>query len=181
MSGTTRGSAADARPVDIEKMQETAQLLLHPDAGPDAFPPAAEVDTLTLAMRGHLEVLIPAVEGTVGKRPKSVAETCALACVGEARGKLRARPKPGLDGAVSYAQRLARVLDALCDHYERLSGGGLPPEQAALRRLGQHSAKCKTCTAVDGDGANLGLDCEVGERLYDEYRQACRNAASSMT
>lgn len=102
-------------------MRETADRLLGPDA--DALPPsAAEVDTLTRTMRGHLEVLILDVESLVGGRPKNVAHYCALACVGEARGKLSVEARPGLAGALAYARRLARVLNALCDHYGRLGG-----------------------------------------------------------
>ncbi|MFG3034594.1 DUF6415 family natural product biosynthesis protein [Streptomyces sp. NPDC048253] len=44
------------------------------------------------------------------------------ACVGEARGKLRAEPGHGPGGTLGYAQRLARVLNALCDHYEKIGG-----------------------------------------------------------
>ncbi|MGP4043975.1 DUF6415 family natural product biosynthesis protein [Streptomyces sp. 2A115] len=102
-------------------MRETADRLLGPDAGADALPPTAdEVDTLTRTMRGQLELLMPDVERAVGGRPKNVAQYCALACVGEARGKLSTEPGPGTSRAVAYARRLARVLNALCDHYERL-------------------------------------------------------------
>ncbi|MEU5339353.1 DUF6415 family natural product biosynthesis protein [Streptomyces sp. NPDC020766] len=113
--------AQDQAPPDIMTMRETADRLLDPDAAADALPlAAAELDTLTRTMRGQLELLIPEIEHAAGPRPKDVAQYCALACVGEARGKLRVEPRPGLDGAAAYARRLARVLNALCDHYERL-------------------------------------------------------------
>ncbi|MEU5345709.1 DUF6415 family natural product biosynthesis protein [Streptomyces sp. NPDC020766] len=118
---TTQDPATAAAPPDIETMRETVDRLLGPDAAPDALPPSAgEVDTLTRTMRGQLELLIPDVERSVGGRPKNVSQYCALACVGEARGKLSAEPGQGTSGAVAYARRLARVLNALCDHYERL-------------------------------------------------------------
>jgi hypothetical protein len=108
-------------PPDIATMRATVNRLLDPDAAPEALPPApSELDTLTRLMRGQLELLIPDIERMVGGRPKNVPHYCALACVGEARGKLNAEPLPGLSGAVAYARRLARVLNALCDHYERL-------------------------------------------------------------
>ncbi|MGW6905679.1 DUF6415 family natural product biosynthesis protein [Streptomyces sp. NPDC054940] len=120
-TGTDQETPATAAPPDIETMRETADRLLDADAG--VLPPsAAEVDTLTSTMRGQLELLIPDVQQLVGDRPKNVAEYCALACVGEARRKLSISPKPGYDSRVAYAQRLARVLNALCDHYERLTG-----------------------------------------------------------
>ncbi|MGP4048796.1 DUF6415 family natural product biosynthesis protein [Streptomyces sp. 2A115] len=125
-TSTTRSTgAAEAvvPPVDIETMRETAGRLLDPDASPDALPPAAaELDTLTRLMRGQLESLIPEIERAAGPRPKNVAQYCALACVGEARGKLRTEARPAPAGMAGYARRLARVLNALCDHHERLVG-----------------------------------------------------------
>ncbi|WOX09172.1 DUF6415 family natural product biosynthesis protein [Streptomyces sp. N50] len=109
-------------PPDIVTMRATAGRLLGPDGCPEALPPsAAEVDLLIQTMRGQLELLVPEVERMTGRAARTVAQYCAAACVGEARGKLRAEPLPGLSGAVAYARRLARVLGALCDHYERLS------------------------------------------------------------
>jgi hypothetical protein len=123
---TTRAPAAAEAPLpdppDIAAMRQTAQILLDPDAL--ALPPSAgELATLTTTMRGHLEVLIPGVERAARRLDEdSIPRYCALACVGEARGKLRAEPSPGLDGALRHAQRLARVLNALCDHYEKTGG-----------------------------------------------------------
>jgi hypothetical protein len=127
MAHRTAATAAEAglteAPPDIATMRNTVNQLLDPDATPEALPPAAaEVETLTRTMRGHLELLIPDVESLVGGRPKSVAQYCALACVGEARGKLSVQPRPGYGSAAGYARRLARVLNALADHYERLNG-----------------------------------------------------------
>lgn len=117
-------SSTTVAPVDVATMRATARLLLGPDDAPDALPALPdEVDTLTATLRGHLELLGPEVEKTAGRLDKeSIPRYCALACVGEARGKLRAEPGPGLYGAVAYARRLARVLNALCDHYEKLGG-----------------------------------------------------------
>lgn len=108
---------------DLETMRETAFCLLGPDDAPEALPPtASELDTLTLALRGHLELIVPEVERAVGPRPKNMQAYCALACVGEARRKLGITPKPGLEYRVAHARRLARSLNALCDHYEPLGG-----------------------------------------------------------
>jgi hypothetical protein len=115
-------------PVDIATMRASALLILGPDDAPDVLPPpAAEVETLTSLLRGHLELLVPEVEAATGRLANdSIPRCCALACVGEARGKLRATPGPGHDGATAYARRLARVLTALCDHYEKLPQHGGP-------------------------------------------------------
>jgi hypothetical protein len=116
-------SGNDTVPVDIAMMRETARILLGPDATPDALPPAPnELDTLTARLRGHLELLAPEVERVASKLPEnSIPRYCALACIGEARGKLRAEPRPGPGGGAAYARRLARVLKALCDHLEQLA------------------------------------------------------------
>ncbi|WP_164932308.1 MULTISPECIES: DUF6415 family natural product biosynthesis protein [unclassified Streptomyces] len=125
-TNTTHPPSAAERetpPPDIATMRETVQQLLGPDDGPDVLPPAMdELDALTGALRGHLEVLIPEVERAVGSRPSSTAHYCALACVGEARGKLSITPRADLGSRVAHGRRLARSLRALCTHYEELSG-----------------------------------------------------------
>jgi hypothetical protein len=50
-----------------------------------------------------------------------VPRYCALACIGEARGKLRVPARPGEHHALPHARRLSRGLAALCDHYEALT------------------------------------------------------------
>ncbi|MFG2887502.1 DUF6415 family natural product biosynthesis protein [Streptomyces sp. NPDC048297] len=50
--------------------------------------------------------------------PTSRIPSCASACIGEARRKLSAGPSPRYGGDIGHARRLARVLRALCDHYE---------------------------------------------------------------
>ena len=113
----------DQAPPDVTTMRATALRLLGADDIPEALPPAAdELDTFALALRGHLEVILPEVERAAGPRPKSVQAYCALACVGEARRKLGVTPPLGLESRVAFARRLARSLSALCDHYERLGG-----------------------------------------------------------
>ena len=113
----------DSRPPDIEEMRTSTALLLGPDGAPDVLPPAGdELDTLTAALRGHMELLIPEVERAAGPRLKSVESYCAAACVGEARRKLSVTPRPGLEARVAHARRLARSLNALCSHWEILHG-----------------------------------------------------------
>ncbi|MGP4011411.1 DUF6415 family natural product biosynthesis protein [Streptomyces sp. 4N124] len=121
--------AIEALELDLSTMRDLARRLLEPDAAPEALPhPADDLATLTCQLRGHLELLAPKVEQLALDLPRdSVPRYCVLACVGEARGKLRASPLPGLSGAVAYARRLARTLNALCEHYERLRGVGICP------------------------------------------------------
>lgn len=108
------------RPPDIETMRDTARRLLAEDA---ELPSPDELDTLALALRGHIMVLIPSVEDAAGRLPEDdIPRACALACVGEARMRLGAEPGRNLPAGVAHAQRLARSVNALCDHYENLDG-----------------------------------------------------------
>ncbi|MFC8201345.1 DUF6415 family natural product biosynthesis protein [Streptomyces sp. NPDC057298] len=111
-------------PPDIATMRAVVDRLLDPDAAPEGLPPApGEIETLTLQLRGHLELLRPEVEETAQKLPRaSIPRYCALACTGEARERLRTAPSPRFGGPVGHARRLARTLNALVDHWETLRG-----------------------------------------------------------
>jgi uncharacterized protein DUF6415 len=117
--------APDQAPADVATMRATVRRLLGPDDAPDVLPPtSAELDILTAALRGHMELIAPEVEQAAGRLDEeSIPRFCALACVGEARRRLSLEPRPGLNGAAGHARRLARVLNALCDHYQDLTGG----------------------------------------------------------
>lgn len=181
MQTTARTPVVEERP-DVASMRETAHRVLGPDNAPEAAPPVGdELEALTAALRRHLERLGPEVEQAAGHLPESSpARAGALACVGEACGKLRA-PELGfvaLAGSVMYARRLARVLAALCDHYDIVTAGiEETPEQKAFVRLAEHCLGCKTCRTVDDQGAHAGLHCEEEDRLYEEYRAARARAA----
>ncbi|MER6076143.1 DUF6415 family natural product biosynthesis protein [Streptomyces sp. NPDC001817] len=118
--------------VDIETMRETAALLLGPDDGPDALPPAvAELDTLAAMLRGHLALLIPEVEAKARRLPKESARRYrAVACVDEANRKLRVGEGCTPAVRVAVARKLARSLNALCHHYELLDGQAPTDEQS---------------------------------------------------
>ncbi|MEU6318116.1 DUF6415 family natural product biosynthesis protein [Streptomyces sp. NPDC047009] len=109
------------QPLDIATMRQTIGRLLPPDVEPLD---TSEVDTLTALLRGHMELVIPAVHAVVQTLPKDdVPRYCALACIDEARGRLgRVAAGPARHDRLVYARRLARSLNALCDHYEALTG-----------------------------------------------------------
>lgn len=108
----------DPRPVDMETMRAATRRLLAEDAELPAF---AELDTLTLRLRGHMMLIIPEVEMAAGRLPKDdIPRYCALACVGEARMRLNLTAGRGLPAGIAHARRLSRSLNALCDHYENL-------------------------------------------------------------
>lgn len=123
MSGSTvepHAEAAGPLPPDIETMRESARILLAEGA---ELPAPDQLNTLTVALRGHIQVLIPEVAAAAAAEPKdSVPRYCALACIGEARNKLRLGDDDTLAIRVSVARKLARVVNALCDHHENLNG-----------------------------------------------------------
>lgn len=170
-----------ALPVDLATMRTAVNRLLDPDSVGEAMPPAGDkLDTLTLQMRGHIELLAPEVEQEArALKADSVARYTVLGCVWEARSRLEAKPTARSGGAIGHARRMARVLNALCDHYERIGHGDKTPAQFALLLLGVHSATCSTCRTSTPEGVNLGIVCEEGERLFDEYRKALRVEATS--
>lgn len=99
-------------------MRACTRRLLAEDA---PVPDLDELDMLTLQLRGRIMLLIPEVEEAAARLPNDdIPRYCALACIGEARGKLNARPRPGHATELAHARRLARVVNALVDHYESL-------------------------------------------------------------
>ncbi|MGW1001102.1 DUF6415 family natural product biosynthesis protein [Streptomyces sp. NPDC002520] len=106
--------------VDLAAVREATNLVLGSEGHPQDLPPMpTDLDAVTAMLRGHLERLIAEVELKAARMPKdSVPRYCASACVGEARRKLSAGPSPRYGGDIGHARRLARVLRALCEHYE---------------------------------------------------------------
>ncbi|MGW3866665.1 DUF6415 family natural product biosynthesis protein [Streptomyces sp. NPDC005047] len=120
-------------PVDLEAMRKTVRPDLLSDKVSPVEPESDDAAMAAIeALRDHLNRLIPIVEDAA-REPDSIARYCTLACVGEARRKLQAKPMPRPGGPLAHARHLARVLTALCDHYESLSGephdtpGARPP------------------------------------------------------
>lgn len=106
-------------PVDVDTMRACVRRLLAENAAPVD---ADEAEMLQLQLRGHIGLLIPEVEKRAAKLPyDSIPRYCALACIGEARRKLQLRSGTAPGQAEALARRLARVVGALCDHYENLS------------------------------------------------------------
>ncbi|MGW0764650.1 DUF6415 family natural product biosynthesis protein [Streptomyces sp. NPDC002676] len=109
-------------PPDIATMRATARRLLAEDAKPIG---PGELETLQLTLRGHLQLLIPVIEAMTLTLPKGdVPQACALAGVGEARMRLRLGVGDNGPVRMSVAMKLARSVNALCDHYENLGGRG---------------------------------------------------------
>lgn len=117
---TRSGPGAEWDPPDIEAVRSSVRPLLVEGAAPPALD---ELAALTAEMREHIRWLMPEVVAAAAAEPKdSAPRYCALACVGEARNKLRLGDDDTPAIRVSVARKLARVVNALCDHHENLHG-----------------------------------------------------------
>jgi hypothetical protein len=171
---------ATSWPLDTTLMRAAARRLLAEDA---ESPSDEELDTLTLQLRGHLMLAIPVVEALADRLPEDdVPRACAHAGVMEARTRLGLEPRQALPARIAHAQRLARSVNALCDHYENLSGEDptvLDPERAALLHWWHHVLDCPTCNIRDETtGANSNIPCAAAGRLHEEYRRAQRGGVT---
>ncbi|MGV9243613.1 DUF6415 family natural product biosynthesis protein [Streptomyces sp. NPDC003710] len=117
---TTQGR--DHRPLDLATMRQAVNRLLDPDAVPETLPPTvAELETLILQLRGHLQLLMPELERLARRLPRRGAwRYDVLACVGDARLRLTRQTEPD----VTHARHLARALNALLIHHGNLSEAG---------------------------------------------------------
>jgi hypothetical protein len=165
--------------LDVTPLRADARRLLAADAELSLD----ELELVTLRLRGHLALAIPAVEALADLFPEDdVPSACAYSAVMEARTRLGLEPGRSVAGRVAHARRLARSVNALCDHYQNLSGGQpvvLDPERAALLGLWNHCLGCETCMARDEEGVNANLPCATADQLLQVYRRA-RHAPASV-
>ncbi|MFD5297232.1 DUF6415 family natural product biosynthesis protein [Streptomyces mutabilis] len=112
------GSRSSAPP-DIATVRATARRLLAADA---EAPAPDELASLTARLRRDITSLIPVVEALTRTLPETdVPRACALACIGEARMRLRLGDGGNATVRLSVAVRLARTANALADHHQALS------------------------------------------------------------
>ncbi|MFF4308511.1 DUF6415 family natural product biosynthesis protein [Streptomyces sp. NPDC001507] len=105
-------------PLDIATMRSTAARILAFDAKPIS---AEDLETLRIAMRGQIELLIPTIEALAARFPKGdIPRECALAGAREASMRLRLGVGGNRPVRMSVAMKLARSVMALCDHLENL-------------------------------------------------------------
>jgi hypothetical protein len=116
--------AEEKGPPDLKAMRATVNRLLDPDGAADVLPPAGdELEMLIRNLRRHLRQILPEVEALAYKLDKdSIPRFCAFASVKEARERLHAGPSARYGGLPGHARRLARALNALVSHYEKLTG-----------------------------------------------------------
>ncbi|MFJ6901504.1 DUF6415 family natural product biosynthesis protein [Streptomyces hokutonensis] len=110
----------DQRPPDVRTMRAASAELF----GDDGMLPRWEtVQTFAHLFRGHVTLLILAVEDLAVRRPNGdVCARSALASVDEARRHLDEIEAIDLAGEIRRVQRLGRSMLALCDHFEALNG-----------------------------------------------------------
>lgn len=51
------------------------------------------------------------------------------------------------------------------------------PAQAAFVAFANHCIGCKTCSAMDAEGVNLGLPCGTADKLNAAFKEAHRTAS----
>jgi hypothetical protein len=119
---TNETAPNETAPLDLATMRQAVDRLLPHDEVAQLDPD--EVESVTDQLRGHIDLMIPEVQAAASRLPKDdIPRYVAFACIAEARGRLgRIIGTPGRHEALVYARRLARTLNALCDHYEALTG-----------------------------------------------------------
>ncbi|CAL9550371.1 DUF6415 family natural product biosynthesis protein [Streptomyces sp. enrichment culture] len=122
MANATTPAATEAgrapAPPDIATVRATVRRLLAADTEPIDD---AEVAEMTAQLREDIAGLIPAVEALTRALPKDdVPRACALACIGEARMRLRLGDGDTEPVRLSVAVRMARTANALADHHQAL-------------------------------------------------------------
>ncbi|GAA2523012.1 DUF6415 family natural product biosynthesis protein [Streptomyces longisporus] len=120
MQTAVRVPATEGAPADLETMRATAARAL-------ALPapaPADEMDILLGQLRGHLALMIDEVEALVHVQPQGEELRACLAMAGarEGRRKLDLPEQRSPAGQFALSRRLARVLAALCNHHDQLTG-----------------------------------------------------------
>ncbi|WP_137991286.1 DUF6415 family natural product biosynthesis protein [Streptomyces vilmorinianum] len=116
--GTSAGEE-DPRPLDVAMMRDTARRVL---ALGEAPPLLEDLDKLTNSLRGHISLLVLELRGLL----EGFAATDPAACVArvgveEAWRRLHTTRGFGPQAVHRHAERLARSVNSLCDHYQNLN------------------------------------------------------------
>lgn len=116
----SREPGAGPKTLDLALMRETSDEVLPEDRM--VLPRHSDLERITRILRAHLALLIPEVSALADVQPRGDAPA-QVACYGvqEAEQRLDEIEGIGLLSAYRHAQRLARSVRALCDHYENLT------------------------------------------------------------
>ncbi|MEU2434353.1 DUF6415 family natural product biosynthesis protein [Streptomyces sp. NPDC007861] len=117
---------SESSPPDLATMRQTGGQIRRMGL------PGPELKYLTAEMRGYVELLIPEIRRLIARLPAGDAPArVAQIGVDEAWRRLHTPPGFGPDAAYAQAQRLARSVLSLCDHYESLRPAAAPAAQTA--------------------------------------------------
>lgn len=165
--------------VDLTALRTATRDLLTKDAG---LASDEVLERRILQLREHLALVVPVVEELANGFPEDdVPRACAHAAAMQARTRLAVAPGRSRSARLAHAQRLARSVNALCDHYENLSSeqpAVLDPELAARLHWWNHCLTCETCMTTDETGANANLRCPTADKLHQAYRRAQRQPSA---
>lgn len=122
MANATTPTATEAgrasAPPDIATVRATVRPLLAAGTDPLA---SAELANAAATLREQIAGLLPAVEALAETLPEhDIPRACALACIGEARMRLRLGDGDTDLVRQSVVARLARTANALADHHQTL-------------------------------------------------------------
>ncbi|MEJ8657453.1 DUF6415 family natural product biosynthesis protein [Streptomyces sp. MS1.AVA.4] len=108
--------AADREPMDLATMRESARRVM----GMSEMQP--QLNELADRLRDHVQLLVPEIRALIAGLPADDGSAgVARIGVDEAWRRLHTSRGFGPDAAYQHAQRLARSVAALCDHYENLA------------------------------------------------------------
>ncbi|MGW7369087.1 DUF6415 family natural product biosynthesis protein [Streptomyces sp. NPDC054841] len=84
-------------------------------------PSIRDLDELTEAMRGHVQLLVPEIRNLItGKGLGDIPAQVAQICAEEAWRRFHTTRGFGPDAAYRHAQKLALSVFSLCDHHDNL-------------------------------------------------------------
>ncbi|MGW1978602.1 DUF6415 family natural product biosynthesis protein [Streptomyces sp. NPDC001889] len=128
---TAPPSSPAAEEPDIGAMRMMYRRLL---SGTDVPSLPAQLQSLTETLHTYVTELMPRVEVLIRSRPVN-DQPALVAQAGLAEATRRVHTPPGFGAAAVYrhAERLARSVGALCDHYENLCHAPLPTCEKLVR------------------------------------------------
>ncbi|WP_381797320.1 DUF6415 family natural product biosynthesis protein [Streptomyces niveus] len=154
-------------------MRSTASRLLDSPGSP----PPGELDALANKLRGHLEILMPAVAARLDGG-NAVEVTAPAAAVDQARVRMMPGGAAAL-GPHRHAQCLARSVRALCGHLDTPTTAAAPLDADPAQREASRAfmAHVRGC----GDCRTQGVDCDEAAGLRATWREAKSQARAART
>ncbi|WP_367140696.1 MULTISPECIES: DUF6415 family natural product biosynthesis protein [Streptomyces] len=110
-------TAGESRPLDLVTIRATAHRALAERAS--ALPRVQEIREITLALRGHLELMLPEAQEHADQLPPGTTQWyCWEGLITNARTELDEGPGGGLYSAFTHMQTLATSVRLLADRFD---------------------------------------------------------------